>query len=122
MHSGVNAYSKTAQATVSPRELEANLLMKAATKFQRIMDDWDVRKIELDEALTYNRKLWTILVTSATDPENPLPREIKQNIANLAAFIFKRTFEVMAEPAVEKLNILVFINKNIAAGLRGSAS
>jgi flagellar protein FlaF len=93
--------------------------MKAATRLQSLRDDWEARKDDLDEALTYNRKLWTILVSSVTRPDNPLPLEIKQNIANLGIFIFNHTVRVMAEPRQEKLGILININRELAAGLRG---
>ena len=92
--------------------------MKAATRLQVIRDDWNGRRAELDEALTFNRKLWTILATSVTDIENPLPQAIKNNIANLAMFVFERTITVMMEPSPEKLGALVTINREIAAGLR----
>ena len=107
-----------AKATQSPRELEASILLKAATRLQLIRDDWTGRRAELDDALTYNRKLWTILVTSVTDADNPLPLAIKNNIANLAIFVFERTITVMTEPGPEKLGALVTINREIAAGLR----
>ncbi len=92
--------------------------MKAATRMQAIREDWDSRRAELDEALTFNRKLWTILAASATDADNPLPQAIKNNVANLAVFVFERTITVMMEPAPEKLAALVTINREIAAGLR----
>ena len=107
-----------AQATQSPRELEATILIKAATRLQAIRENWEGRRAELDEALTFNRKLWTILVASVTDADNPLPQAIKNNIANLAMFVFERTITVMLEPAPEKLAALVNINREIAAGLR----
>jgi flagellar biosynthesis activator protein FlaF len=119
MHYAASAYSKVAQTTQSPRELEAAVLMKAATRLQAIRDDWDGRAKELDEALTYNRKLWTILVSSVTRPENPLPAPIKQNVANLGLFIFNHTLALMSEPKPERLGILVNINRELAAGLRG---
>ena len=67
MQNGFNAYAaaaKTAQAVVSPRELEAALLVKAATRLQIVVDDWDQRANELDDALSYNRRLWTLLVSA----------------------------------------------------------
>ena len=118
MQQAANAYARVAKATQSPRELEASVLMRAATHLQAVRDDWAGRRGELDEALTYNRKLWTVLVTSATDAENPLPLPIKNNIANLAIFVFERTITVMTEPAPEKLAALVTINRELAAGLR----
>jgi len=95
--------------------------MKAATRLQVIRDDWNGRRAELDEALAYNRKLWTILVTSVTDADSPLPQGIKSSIANLALFVFNRTFTIMREPAPDKLAVLVNINREVAAGLRGQA-
>jgi flagellar biosynthesis activator protein FlaF len=118
MQQAATAYTKVAQATNSPRELEAAILMKAASRFQAIRDDWDGRGRDLFEALTYNRKLWTILVSSATEADNPLPVGVKQNVANLAIFIFNHTLAVMMQPAPERLGILIDINREIAAGLR----
>lgn len=92
--------------------------MKAATRLQAIRDDWAGRSAELGDALTYNRRLWTILSTAATKPENPLPLPIKQNIGNLALFIFNQTISAQAEPEAHKLAPLVTINREIAAGLQ----
>ncbi len=120
MHQAANAYARTSQAALTPRDLEATLLMKAAARLQMIQDHWDERQHELDEALSYNRRLWTILVASATEPDNPLPVPVKQNIANLAVFIFNRTIDTMLEPRAERLRALVHINRELAAGLRPS--
>jgi flagellar biosynthesis activator protein FlaF len=118
MQQAANAYARVAKATQSPRELEAAVLITAATRLQAIRDDWAGRRAELFDALTYNRKLWTILVTSATEANSALPQEVKNNIATLAIFIFNRTMAVMTEPAPEKLGALININREIAAGLR----
>src|SRR5919107_1187020 len=107
MQHAASAYAKVGQATQTPKELEATILLKAATRIQVIREDWEGRHAELDEALTYNRKLWTILVTSVTDAENPLPQAVKNNIANLALFVFERTVTMMTEPGPEKLGALV---------------
>jgi flagellar protein FlaF len=119
MHYAANAYSKVAQATQSPRELEAHILLKAATRFQAIRDDWDGRSKDLDEALTYNRKLWTVLVSSVTRPENPLPVAVKQNVVNLGLFVFNRTLSLMSDASPDRLVVLININRELAAGLRG---
>jgi flagellar biosynthesis activator protein FlaF len=121
MQQAASAYSKVAQAIQSPRELEAAILMTAATKLQAIREDWDGKRPGLFDALTYNRKIWTILVSSATEADNPLPVPIKQNLANLGIFVFNHTLEVMSRPAPERLGILVTINRELAAGLRAAA-
>ena len=92
--------------------------MKAATRLQGIRDDWAARKGDLPDALTYNRRLWTVLVSSVTRPENPLPDALKQNLGGLGLFIFNQTMAIHAEPEPEKLAVLVNINREIAAGLR----
>jgi flagellar protein FlaF len=120
MQQAASAYSKVAQATQSPRELEAAILMKAATKLQAVRDDWTGKRPDLFEALTYNRKLWTILVSSATEDSNPLPAAVKQNVANLSLFVFNHTLEMMMAPAPERLGILININRELAAGLRAA--
>jgi len=122
MQNGFNAYAaaaKTAQSVVSPRELEASLLIKAAMRLQAVVDDWGQRERELDEALTYNRRLWTLLVSAVIAEDNPLPVGIKTNILSLANFIFNQTFKISSDPQPQSLGILVNINRDIAAGLRG---
>jgi flagellar biosynthesis activator protein FlaF len=121
MHHGAAAYASTARtvSVANPRDLEASLLLKAAARIQTVKDQWAGASPELFHALTYNRKLWAVLATSATQPENPLPDDIKNNIANLGLFIFQRTLEIEFEPKPEKLSVLVSINRNIAAGLSG---
>ncbi len=121
MHSAAQAYGQVARQTVSPRDLEADLLMKAAAKLQAVSDDWLNRSGELQDALTYNRRLWTLLVTSATKPENPLPQAVKNNIANIALFVFNRTIAVETDSEAAKIAPLININRQIAAGLRERA-
>ncbi len=93
--------------------------MKAAARLQLIKDEWETSSFaEQDEALSYNRKLWTILVTSATSKQSELPQDIKDNLASLAMFVFKHTMSILSDPKPEKLTSLISINRNIAEGLR----
>jgi len=93
--------------------------MKAAARLQLIKDEWTEASLaEKDDALVYNRKLWTILVTSATSPESQLPQEIKNNIATLGMFVFKQTMTIISTDDVNKLDTLISINRSIAEGLR----
>jgi flagellar protein FlaF len=117
----VQAYQQVSRQTVPPRDLEANLLSSAAAHFQRIRDDWDLLASELPTALKFNRKLWTVFITSVTDDESRHPLEVRQNIANLGVFVLSQTAELSVAPAAEKLDILIRINRELAAGLRGSA-
>ena len=76
---------------------------------------------ELDEALKYNQRIWTIFQTELTKQDNPMPMSIKRDLLRLAGFIDKRIFETMSDPSPEKLDIIIKINQNIAAGLTESA-
>ena len=119
MQHAAKTYDAIAKKTGNPRELEADLLLSAAAKLQTIRDGWNNKQPELGAALHYNRKLWSIFVTSATSPENPLPASIRQNVANIGLFVFKQTLTVLADPKPENLGSLININRQIAAGLLG---
>jgi flagellar protein FlaF len=118
MQHAASAYAKVSQTGQAPREFEAILLMKAAERLNGIKTNWAERQGDLDAALTYNRKLWTVLSTSATSRDNPLPNEVKDNIGRLAIFIFKHTLDLATNPDPERLGVLVEINRQIALGLR----
>jgi flagellar protein FlaF len=51
--------------------------------------------------------------------DNPQPMEIRQNIANIAVFVMKQTVEMQLNPDPAKLQSLIDINRNLAAGLSG---
>jgi flagellar protein FlaF len=99
--------------------LEADLLLQAASRLQAVHDTWDKSKAQLDEALLYNRKLWTVFLTTATDSANPLPPEIRQNVANIGIFVMNQTLATISDPRPEQLNSLIRINRELAAGLLG---
>ena len=69
-------------------------------------------------ALRYNQRLWTIFMTSVTGPESTLPQDVRENVANLGIFIAKHTLQLQIEPAARKLDVLININRQLAAGLR----
>jgi flagellar protein FlaF len=72
-------------------------------------------------ALLFNRRLWTIFMSAVESDDNPQPVEIRQNIRNIALFVMQRTIELQTNPSPEKMQSLIDINSNIAAGLAGRA-
>jgi flagellar protein FlaF len=121
MQSGTNAYYKAATTTMSPRDLEASLLLKAARQLHVLQDCWSDKPGDLADALEYNKKLWTILLSAVTNPDNPLPLEIRQNVANIGIFVMGQTLEIAQEPTPEKIGTLVNVNSELAKGLRSPA-
>jgi len=122
MQNAAEAYSQTAKESGRSQEREAALLIKAALQLQHVKDAGATNAGALYTALHYNRKLWTVFVSSVAKEDNPLPKEIRDGIANLGLFIFSHTLEVQARPAPEKLTTLININREIAAGLREQAA
>src|SRR5262245_50835254 len=119
MHNAANAYGAVAKQIANPRQLEASLLLKAASRLQIVKDEWDARSGELKDALLFNRKLWSVLLTSVTQADHPLPAPIRQNVANLGLYVMNETIVLMALPQREKLGSLININRELAAGLMG---
>ncbi len=123
MYNAQQAYATAAKSTESPRGREGQLLIKSAKKLSNIRDNFEtVSRDDINEALTYNRKLWTIFSTSVASANNPLPLPIKNNIASLAVFIFKHQLSFMAKPEPSKLDSLININRDIAGGLFSSGN
>lgn len=125
MFNAAKTYAKNAQQTGNPRELEAQLLMRAAAKLQAIHDRAVVESQEVVSALRYNRRLWLVFGGSIGRPENPLPDEIKRNLANLANFVINHSMKLETSTetsAAERVGVLININREIAAGLRAQAA
>ena len=119
MSRAAQAYARASQTTASPREIEAQALLKAARQLQDVQSNWQGPDRNLHNALMFNRRLWSIFLTEAEANENPNSLEVRQNIANIGIFVLKQTIEVQMDPHPSKLKSLIEINCNIAAGLAG---
>jgi len=122
MKNAAQVYGSVARQISNPRELEANLLLDAASRLQAVKDTWNGKGENLDIALYYNRRLWTFFLTSVANNENPLAAEVRQNVANLGLFVCKHTMNILADPRPESLGSLININRELAAGLLGRAA
>ena len=118
----IKTYQQIDNTIIPGREIEARVLNKAALKLKKCRDNWSASdtKDKLDEALKYNQRVWSIFQEELLIEDNPLPQKLKKDILALSIFIDKRIFDVMAYPSPEKLNIIIAINQNIAAGLKNS--
>lgn len=116
----LRTYNEMQKEAMSGRELEASVLTRAGLMLKNVQENWNApdRNDKLLEAIKFNQKVWSLFQAELSDPENPLPANLKQDILNLSLFIDKRLFEVLALPEAEKLTIVIDINFNIAAGLR----
>jgi len=120
----MRSYEAGIKATATGRELEAAALFKAARLLESCRDAWAApdHAAKLDEALRYNQRLWTIFQVELQRPDHDLPNELRLNLLRLSAFVDRRTFDLISEPAPEKLDALIGINRNIASGLSAIAA
>jgi flagellar biosynthesis activator protein FlaF len=121
MSHAAQAYARTSTTTASPREIEAQALLKAARQLQEVQANWVGPNQAMHNALLYNRRLWSIFMSAVEGNDNPQPVEVRQNIANIGVFVMKQTVEMQVNPDPAKLKPLIDINCNIAAGLAGRA-
>lgn len=118
--SAAGAYGTNAQKTSSdPREVEGRVLLKSAQFMQDLQNNWDnMNKEVLEETLKYNRSIWLMFFDNAVEnTEGERPDTLRNNIYNLAKFVFKREIDILAQPQKNKLDILIKINRDIAGGL-----
>ena len=113
----VGAYQQQQKRNLSPREVEAMAFTKAALLLE------DAKKLtgnieEYSKALRFNHLLWTIIQADLTEPDNELPPEIKANVMSLSIFVDKQTTKALRSSNGADLDVLININRNLAAGLR----
>jgi flagellar protein FlaF len=113
----IGAYQQQQKRNLTPREVEAMAFTKAAL----LLEEAKGKSKNVDEyakALRFNHLLWTIIQADLTDPENQLPDEIKANVMSLSIFVDKQTTKALRSSEPRELDILITINRNLAAGLR----
>jgi flagellar biosynthesis activator protein FlaF len=121
MSNAAQAYARTSQTTGTAREIEAQALLKAAKQLRDVQTNWTGPDAKMYKALLFNRRLWTIFLSAAESNDNPHSIEVRQNIANISVFVMHQTIEMQMHPDPAKLEPLIDINCNIAAGLAGRA-
>jgi flagellar protein FlaF len=116
----LQAYETVNKTTMSGREIEAAVLTKAACKLRECQQNWDSedREQKLDDALKYNQLIWSIFQGELKKDDNPLNKQLRADLLRLSALIDRQIFETLGDPSPDKLNLVIDINNNIAAGLR----
>lgn len=115
-------YAKSQEASLGsgpPQLTESWALTTAARKMLEAKerpDDID----GLTNAVRINWRLWTIFQAELIEPSSPMPAEIRSNLLSLAAFVDKQSTSILGDPRPEKLDVLININRQIAAGLAES--
>jgi len=116
-----NPYQQAQKLASNPRETESRALLEAARRLNAVQRaDADLE--EYRSALRLNWRLWTLFQSDIAEDSNPLPPEIKRNLLSLAAFIDRHTVSALGRVQPQRLQVLIDINRHIAAGLSGQRS
>src|SRR3569623_2629240 len=103
-------------AATDPRSTESWALSEASRRLVVGAKAEDGGK-SLRDALILNQRLWTIFQTSMTEPDCPLPREIRDNVLALSIMMDRQILQRLGELDGSKLQPLLDINRCVAEGL-----
>jgi flagellar protein FlaF len=103
-------------AGTDPRSTEAWALSEASRRLVVATKADDGGK-SLRDALILNQRLWTIFQTSMTEPDCPLPREIRDNVLALSIMMDRQILQRLGDLDGSKLQPLLDINRCVAEGL-----
>ncbi len=114
--SGYRGGTKAYQSAVNLRSLRDRDAEVFEVIALRLREAEKAGAIALAKALADYGTLWRTVTTITLDNNNPQSLEIRKSLLSLAASVIKE----MEEPKPD-IGVLIQINNNIAAGLRGIA-
>ncbi len=115
-----NAYRATQSSTRSSKETEYDVLGKLTQRMIATTKQGKLGFAALADALHDNRRLWSTFAVDLANENNPLPKELKEQLFYLSEFTRQHTSKVLSGKA--NVAPLVEINTAIMRGLRGGAS
>ena len=118
----LKAYKKISKITDSLRDTESRVLTQGAVKLKTCLNNWDGKGFrgQLNEALVYNNKIWTLFQSELSKKHNQQPIEIRNNLLKLSMFIKRQISAAMGNPTKSILENIININLLIARGLEMS--
>ncbi len=117
--SAASAYARVATTTASPRDIEAQTLLKAANKLQDAVNNADPFSEQTNAGADVQPQALDHLPERGDARHNPQPLDVRQKIANISVFVLSQTAALQMRPQLDHFRPLIEINRNIAAGLSG---
>ncbi len=108
-------YMSKIETEMSLLEEDAFALTQAAPEISKAQEANDEKR--LAAALDRNLQLWVGIRTLVDQEDNPLPTEVKENLARLSHFVAQKTFEMQDGSDGKTLGALANTNLRIAEGL-----
>lgn len=115
----VTAYQKAAQKNEEPRQVELRAFAHAT---RGLIEAAKMSNSEIGrraEALSANRRLWTLLASDCAAEGNGLSAELRAQIISLSIFVDKQSRAVIREN--ESFDVLIDINRTVMEGLSADA-
>lgn len=112
-------YKKIQKETMSGRDVEVQVLRKAATQFRQVLSATDSGTHDqlLDAAVRYNLRVWEVFQTDWERPDCPFDPELRRGLLRLSLYVHRNSMEVLAYGSPEKINTLITIDECLAEGL-----
>lgn len=119
MSVAITAYARRQVEGLTGRALEAAIFERCAADMQSLIIKGSATRAELHRAVERNRNFWAMCLASCAEPQSPLPEDLRVNIGQLAVFMEAQMRKAITDQDVTVLEPMVYINRNLAAGLRG---
>ena len=116
-------YTKIQKETLSGRDIEVQVLRKAAAQFRQVLaatDDAAKNKLT-DAAVRYNLRIWDVFQADWERPDCPLGQPLRTDLLRLSIYVHKTSLEVLAYGNPEKTRTLANIDECLAQGLQAGA-
>lgn len=111
------AYGAADDATRTPRDAEYQAFARATRALTAAARTGKSAPGKLAEALTLNRRLWTVLAADLATDGNQLPQALRVSLLGLAQFVLNHSDSVLN--GTGDIAPLVDVNTAIMRGLRG---
>jgi flagellar biosynthesis activator protein FlaF len=99
-----------------PRSTEAWALGEASRRLA-LAAKMDDKGEALREALRLNQRLWSIFQAALSEPDCPLPKDVRDNVLALSVMIDRHTMARLGDLDASKVGPILDINRAIAEGL-----
>ena len=99
-----------------PRSTEAWALGEASRRLA-VAAKMDDKGEALREALRLNQRLWSIFQAALSEPDCPLPKDVRDNVLALSVMVDRHTMARLGDLDGSKVGPILDINRAIAEGL-----
>src|SRR5262245_7986935 len=99
-----------------PRSTEAWALGEASRRLA-LAAKMDDKGEALRDALRLNQRLWSIFQGALTEPDCPLPKDVRDNVLALSVLVDRQIMARFADLDGSKIGPILDINRAIAEGL-----